>query len=49
MGYIRRRRSGKVLNGSKMVVPGQGVSTINPGGDSKLNKQPNNQSNSRNT
>jgi len=45
MGYIRRKKSGKILNGSKMVVPGQGVSLVNPGGDSKLNKQPNNQNN----
>jgi hypothetical protein len=49
MGYIRRVRTGKVLNGSKLVVPGQGVSLVNPGGDSKINKQPNNQTNSRNS
>lgn len=42
MGYIRIKKTGKILNGSKMVVPGQGVSMTNPGGDNKINKQSNN-------
>ena len=49
MGYIRRKKSGKVLNGSKLVVPGKGVSMTNPGGDTKINQNINNQTNSTNS
>ena len=27
MGFTTRRRSGKILNGSTMIVPGEGISS----------------------
>ena len=39
MGLVRRKKSGKKLNGSKLNVPGQGISSVKPGGDNKINKQ----------
>jgi hypothetical protein len=39
MGYIRRKKSGKIINGSNMIVPNQGISLVNPGGDNKINQQ----------
>jgi hypothetical protein len=39
MGLISRKRSGKKFNGSKLNVPGQGISTVKPGGDNKINQQ----------
>ena len=39
MGYIRRKKSGKINNGSNLIVPNQGISLVNPGGDNKINQQ----------
>jgi len=39
MGLIGRKRSGKKFNGSKLNVPGQGISSVKPGGDNKINQQ----------
>lgn len=32
MGFINRRKSGKIFSGSKLNVPGQGISTVIKGG-----------------
>jgi hypothetical protein len=32
MGFINRRKSGRVFSGSKLNVPGQGISTVTKGG-----------------
>jgi len=45
MGYTKGYVSGKILNGSKLVIPGKGVSIVNPGGDTKINKPPKTQNN----
>ena len=42
MGLVRRKKSGNKLSGSKLIVPGQGVQTVKPGGDNKINQQGNN-------
>ncbi len=39
MGLVQRKKSGNVLNGSKLNVPGQGISNVKPGGDNKINEQ----------
>lgn len=39
MGLVQRKKSGNKLSGSKLNVPGQGVQTVKPGGDNKINKQ----------
>jgi len=39
MGLTSRKRSGKKFNGSKLNVPGQGISSVKPGGDNKINQQ----------
>ena len=43
MGLVNRKKSGRILNGSKMVVDGQGVSTSNkptPFTNEKMNITP---------
>lgn len=35
MGLVQRKKSGKKLNGSKLIVPGQGVSTVKGSDDDK--------------
>ena len=35
MGLVQRKKSGKILNGSKLIVPGQGVSTVKGSDDDK--------------
>ena len=35
MGYQNRKKSGKKLDGSKLIVPGQGIKTSIPGGGVK--------------
>ena len=37
MGFIRRKKSGKKIDGSKLIVPGQGIKTSIPGGGMKSN------------
>ena len=39
MGLTSRKKSGNKLNGSKLNVPGQGISNVKPGGDNKINQQ----------
>ncbi len=39
MGLTYRKKSGNKLNGSKLNVPGQGISNVRPGGDNKINQQ----------
>ena len=39
MGFTSRKRSGKKFNGSKLNVPGQGISSVKPGGDNRINQQ----------
>jgi hypothetical protein len=39
MGFVQRKKSGKKFNGSKLNVPGQGISTVKPGGDNRINEQ----------
>ncbi len=39
MGLVQRKKSGNKFNGSKLNVPGTGISTVKPGGDNKINKQ----------
>jgi hypothetical protein len=39
MGLIPRKKSGKIINGSKLNVPGQGISSVIPGGDNRINEQ----------
>ena len=39
MGLTTRKKSGNKFNGSKLNVPGQGISTVKPGGDNTINKQ----------
>lgn len=39
MGLVNRKKSGNKINGSKLNVPGQGISNVKPGGDNKINKQ----------
>lgn len=42
MGLTTRKKSGNNFNGSKLNVPGQGISNVKPGGDNKINeKKPN--------
>ena len=38
MGLVGRKKSGRKLNGSKLNVPGQGISSVKPGGDNKINR-----------
>lgn len=45
MGYIRRQKSGKVLAGSKLVVPGKGILMVNPGGNTDINQKKGNSNN----
>ena len=35
MGFQNRKHSGKKINGSKLNVPGQGISSTYPGGSVK--------------
>ena len=39
MGLTTRKKSGNKLNGSKLNVPGQGISNVKPSGDNKINQQ----------
>lgn len=39
MGLVNRKKSGNKFNGSKLNVPGQGISSVKPGGDNKINQQ----------
>ena len=39
MGLTPRKKSGNKMNGSKLNVTGQGISTVKPGGDNRINKQ----------
>ena len=38
MGLINRKRSGEKIY-SKLIVPGQGISTVKPGGNNRINEQ----------
>lgn len=42
MGLVQRKKSGNIMNGSKLNVPGQGISNVKPGGDNKINEQKSN-------
>lgn len=43
MGFVQRKKSENIINGSKLNVTGQGVSNVKPGGDNTINEQkPNN-------
>mgnify|MGYP000863616582 CR=1 FL=1 len=48
MGLTSRKRSGNKINGSKLNVPGQGISSVKPGGDNKINQQKNSNSKGNN-
>jgi hypothetical protein len=37
MGLINRKRTNKIFNGSRLVVPGQGISTSKVDKDNKNN------------
>jgi hypothetical protein len=37
MGLINRKKTNKIFNGSKLVVPGQGISTIKTDKENKNN------------
>ena len=39
MGLTPRKKSGNKFNGSRLNVTGQGISTVKPGGDNRINKQ----------
>lgn len=39
MGLTYRKKSGNKLNGSRLNVPGQGISNVRPSGDNKINQQ----------
>lgn len=42
MGFVQRKKSGNIIN-SKLNVTGQGISSVKPGGDNRINEQkPNN-------
>jgi len=39
MGFVNRKKSGKKLNGTTMIVPGQGISVVQgPESDKKIPK-----------
>jgi hypothetical protein len=42
MGYTNRKKSGNTLNGSTLNIPGQGISSVKPGGDNRINEQKSN-------
>lgn len=42
MGLVQRKKSGKIINGSKLNVPGQGISNVIAGGDNKINTKKSN-------
>jgi hypothetical protein len=48
MGLVGRKKSGRKLNGSKLNVPGQGISSVKPGGDNKINRQGGSDNNANN-
>jgi hypothetical protein len=48
MGLVSRKRSGRKFNGSKLNVPGQGISSVKPGGDNKINQQGSSDNNTNN-
>jgi hypothetical protein len=39
MGLRKRKKSGNKIAGSKTIVPGQGILTVKPGGENKINRQ----------
>jgi hypothetical protein len=39
MGLTQRKKSGNKFNGTRLNVTGQGISTVKPGGDNRINKQ----------
>ena len=39
MGFVQRKKSGNIPNGSKLIVPGIGISTVKPGGNNRINEQ----------
>jgi len=39
MGFQNRKKSGNKFAGSRTIVPGQGVYTVKPGGNNKINQQ----------
>lgn len=45
MGFVNRKRSGNTINGSKLNVPGQGISNTKIGGDNKINQKKGNPGN----
>ena len=45
MGFTSRKTSGKTFNGSKLNVPGQGISSVKVGGDNKINEKKGNPGN----
>jgi hypothetical protein len=45
MGLVKRKKSGRKINGSKLNVPGQGISSVQQGG-SQIS-QPNNNANNQ--
>ena len=48
MGLVGRKKSGRKFNGSKLNVPGQGISSVNPGGDNNINRQGGSDNNANN-
>jgi len=45
MGYIVRKKSGKISANGRLVVPGQKPIMINPGGKTEINQQKGNTNN----
>jgi len=37
MGLTNRKRTNKIFNGSRLIVPGQGISTVNTDKNNKNN------------
>jgi hypothetical protein len=48
MGLVGRKKSGRKFNGSKLNVPGQGISSVKPGGDNNINRQGGSDNNANN-
>jgi hypothetical protein len=42
MGYFEnRKKSGEIFAGSKLNVPGQGIKSVRPGGNTQINQKEN--------
>lgn len=42
MGFVNRKKSGRLMTGSKLIVPGQGILTAKNTADEKKNPKSNN-------